>query len=495
METMLDHGRRRVISANITTELRASFNLITRGVIAIAILFLILRVLAWSFGTPSPSGLQIITITTLFVISVCLFAIYKGYKGAATKTHQVAERLDIAQETHNKVATAIELLKSGDESPFAQAAISDGWKTLKDIQQEEPLSNDPELPWTTIARNLLIAIALFITAISLTPKNILPDPNQPNPTPINNIVTTPLDPKLIKNQTDKPSEAESSETPNTGAKPSPIKISPEAKPSPPQTPNKNNPSKSKGKSGNHSPSESRSSKSTSKSSSSGSGGGSKSKPSDKKQKPAKPKKPKKQKPSKDKKDDKKSKNGGSISARGASGASSKSSAQNEWSSKIKAKAEDSEDAPQDEDHDDDAKSENLRSGVQPSLKNRSAKVSRDLSLSKGKGKKQKKSRGRGGPGGGKKSRGTASMIMGVPVPGFVKGRLLPGSTKSTQEEIKPTPKPSKYFTASNLKSASPKENTQEHFRPSTSTAFQAKQYLIKYHAENENKTKDDKASK
>ena len=45
--------------------------------------------------------------------------------------------------------------------------------------------------------------------------------------------------------------------------------------------------------------------------------------------------------------------------------------------------------------------------------------------------------GRGGPSEMKKSRGTASLVLGVPIPDRVKGQPNPGKTKITQERIEP----------------------------------------------------------
>ena len=107
-----------------------------------------------------------------------------------------------------------------------------------------------------------------------------------------------------------------------------------------------------------------------------------------------------------------------------------------------------------------------RLGAQPALKNRTSRVSRELSLLTGTEPQQRQqNRGRGGPGGQKKSRGTATMIMGVPIPGFVKGRLLPGPTKSTQEEVEPSPREGEYAAAADLQQARPEEEPQERYHP------------------------------
>ena len=163
------------------------------------------------------------------------------------------------------------------------------------------------------------------------------------------------------------------------------------------------------------------------------------------------------------------------------------SAQNEWSSEVKAKSSDTDDSEQQEEPDEEMDPDKQRMGMQPSLQNRTSNVSRELSLSMGKGTNNDPSKGRGGPSAQKKKRGTATMMMGVPVPGFVKGRLLPGPTKSTQEEVEPIPREGEYAAASGLQAANPEETPQERYRPAAVMNVQARDYLLKYHTENENK--------
>lgn len=82
----------------------------------------------------------------------------------------------------------------------------------------------------------------------------------------------------------------------------------------------------------------------------------------------------------------------------------------------------------------DPDEEEARAGTQPGLKDRRQTVSRDLSISgPGAG-----GEGRGGPSLPKKARGTGSMVLGVPVPDFVRGLLNPGTTRITHERVTPT---------------------------------------------------------
>ncbi len=82
----------------------------------------------------------------------------------------------------------------------------------------------------------------------------------------------------------------------------------------------------------------------------------------------------------------------------------------------------------------DPDEEEARAGTQPGLKDRRQTVSRDLSISgPGAG-----GDGRGGPSLPKKARGTGSMVLGVPVPDFVRGLLNPGTTRITHERVTPS---------------------------------------------------------
>jgi hypothetical protein len=180
------------------------------------------------------------------------------------------------------------------------------------------------------------------------------------------------------------------------------------------------------------------------------------------------------------------KNGGSISARGSSGAGSMQTAQSESPNDVKAKSDDNDDFQDEEEPDEEIDPDKKRLGVQPALKNRSSKVSRELSLMTGLTISNKQNRGRGGPGGQKKSRGTATMIMGVPIPGFVRGRLLPGSTRTMQEEIEPSPAEGSHAAATALPQANPEENPQERYHPAVNNSERARDYLIQSHNKNDN---------
>ena len=104
----------------------------------------------------------------------------------------------------------------------------------------------------------------------------------------------------------------------------------------------------------------------------------------------------------------------------------------------------------DEETDEDEEEQENRGGVQPSLRDRRPPVSRDLQIGFG-NRPSPDANGRGGPSEQKKSRGVASLVLGVPIPDRIKGRPGPGPTKITQERIEPDAEESSQITAANRK--------------------------------------------
>jgi len=127
---------------------------------------------------------------------------------------------------------------------------------------------------------------------------------------------------------------------------------------------------------------------------------------------------------------------GATAGRGAAGGSGKSPAPSPWSSKDQVASEEEreiepEEAPEDEFEDSEA-----RGGVQPQLRDRKPPVNRDLTIGYG-NRRDPDANGRGGASEQKKSRGVASLVLGVPIPDPISGRPNPGRTKVTQERVEP----------------------------------------------------------
>jgi hypothetical protein len=109
-----------------------------------------------------------------------------------------------------------------------------------------------------------------------------------------------------------------------------------------------------------------------------------------------------------------------------------------WSQHERSGEGASDEAEADEEVEDESDTSRQRGGIQPSLKDRNESPTRDLGIS---GEEGPPGTGRGGPTPPKKSRGTASLVLGVPVPDFVRGQVGPGTTKIMQEQVVPLPVP------------------------------------------------------
>jgi hypothetical protein len=127
---------------------------------------------------------------------------------------------------------------------------------------------------------------------------------------------------------------------------------------------------------------------------------------------------------------------GTTAGLGSSSGSSRNPASSEGSGKDRTEAEDNEEFEQEEDVNDEESESEARGGLQPNLRDRRPPVNRDLSIGFG-NRASSDSNGRGGPGDRKKSRGVASLVLGVPIPDHVKGQPNPGRVKVNQERVRP----------------------------------------------------------
>ncbi len=127
---------------------------------------------------------------------------------------------------------------------------------------------------------------------------------------------------------------------------------------------------------------------------------------------------------------------GSTAGRGSSKGSNKNPTTSSWKSKDQVTNEDDQEVEDDEQAEEDEEEQENRGGVQPHMRDRRPPVSRDLQIGFG-NRSNPDANGRGGPGQQKKSRGVASLVLGVPIPDRVKGKPGPGPTKVTQERVEP----------------------------------------------------------
>ena len=171
---------------------------------------------------------------------------------------------------------------------------------------------------------------------------------------------------------------------------------------------------------------------------------------------------------------------GSAVSQGSAGGGLASPVTHDWAQRAQtAEGEDPEEEESTEEVEDEAESSSQRGGIQPSLKDRNEAPSRDLGIS---GDEGPPGTGRGGPTPPKKSRGTASLVLGVPIPDFVRGRAGPGMTKITHERVEPSPMPGDPSSAVDVRPRSLPEMPCRRFDVPAAFASVVRSYLVTLHS-------------
>ena len=127
---------------------------------------------------------------------------------------------------------------------------------------------------------------------------------------------------------------------------------------------------------------------------------------------------------------------GATSGSARSSGSSRNPTASQWKTRDTPPDDFDEPVPDDEEIDDESEENESRGGMQPNLRSRKPPANRDLGLGFG-NRASRRANGRGGASPRKKSRGTASLVLGVPVPDHIKGQPNPGTTKVTRERGDP----------------------------------------------------------
>jgi len=127
---------------------------------------------------------------------------------------------------------------------------------------------------------------------------------------------------------------------------------------------------------------------------------------------------------------------GATSGSARSSGSSRNPTASDWKTRDTPPEQREEPEAEDAEVDDESEDSESRGGVQPNLRSRKPPVNRDLGIGFG-NRASRRANGRGGASQRKKSRGTASLVLGVPVPDHIKGQPNPGMTKVTRERGEP----------------------------------------------------------
>ncbi|MBP7934154.1 MAG: hypothetical protein KA354_05840 [Phycisphaerae bacterium] len=166
-------------------------------------------------------------------------------------------------------------------------------------------------------------------------------------------------------------------------------------------------------------------------------------------------------------------------SQGSSGGGGMSPVQNSASQRLETRGHEREDDEVDEPTEDEKSANTQRGGIQPTLKDRQAAPTRDLGIS---GEQGPPGGGRGGPTPPKKSRGTASLVLGVPIPDFVRGRLGPGVSKVTRERVEPAPMPGEPAVPVAAPPRSLPEDPSSRYRVPPAMAATVQRYLAALHS-------------
>jgi hypothetical protein len=128
---------------------------------------------------------------------------------------------------------------------------------------------------------------------------------------------------------------------------------------------------------------------------------------------------------------------------------------------------------------DEVEQNQQRGGLRASLLDRRAAASRELGITGP--KSGRPGTGRGGPTPRKKSRGTASMIVGVPVPDFLAGQRRPGPFISSDSRAAPVPGGDEHPGVDLSRGANVREAELNPFVVPQSDADVIKLYLARWH--------------
>lgn len=352
-----------------------------------------------------------------------LFTFMLHWRGDTSRAH-LAQRLDAHNATGGSILAALELSRRA-VCAFSAVAVQDGVAAARSA--ETPRAVRPVLQHMLALATIsavLLAVALLMPprSISVTAKQ---EAATSDGTPPANVIRNIGAQALKPHQPDAPIPA-----PITGAGTGPGR-KPEATAASAEAPRAQRPSSGQPGSGRSAEVAKASESSAAQGESIPGGAPPQENPEGRKDAPkvSAAAKPRVQKP----KAGEEEKNGATAGQSG-SGGGALSAVKSPWSQRDRGSADPLSENDTDERIEDDPDEAEARSGTQPSTKDRRGTTSKDLSIS-GPGTGGK---GRGGPSLPKKARGTGSLVLGVPIPDFVRGLLNPGTTRITHERVQPS---------------------------------------------------------
>ena len=382
----------------------------------------------------------------MLLAAMALTAAGFGWLVAAWSRRQSVDRraalglFDQAVGAGERLVTADALLARPAPGPFAQAAIEDARWFLKPAQSATPILPPAPRPTSSLPRGMLFAgAAVALLFAALHPRGPAPSghagidtADAPYRIPDLRAEVEPREPPPEDAPGQQPDRERAAERPPTKAADAAAAAEPSELPQ--QVVRK------EGRGGAGRSAQAQGSRGDSDARGSPTQQGQPSPKPPVVRKPLPPRKKRAPKPRKEGEDDqpesRAGEESGTTAGRGSSRGSNKNAVTSDWKSKDQVTTEEDEDIEDDEEVEDEEVDSEARGGVQPNLRDRKPPVSRDLTIGFG-NQPNPNANGRGGPSQPKKSRGTASLVLGVPIPDRIKGQPNPGKTKVTQERVEP----------------------------------------------------------
>jgi hypothetical protein len=431
-EGLLTATRRRVHAAAVRRRVRCAAERGVRAAVWVAAFVLVLRLLAWLLGQPVPLGIAAAAVLLVLVVLAPVAVAWVRAKAEEPCWREAAERLDLGAGEHNRVAIGLALADGGAATEFGLAAIQDGIASLKRIHDGAPYLEVAPTDWSRLAGRAAAIGLLVLVAAWVGPAR--PGQEPAHAGGLAAAADTPRAPgrEAGSPDADRPEQPIRDRVTDRGQGERGVRAEPMA-----AAPARGSHTPAAGRTGGGTVAKAatseRSAQTGGENTQSAATAGTQEKDSPKSGTPRPPKESRiAERRSKEEADS------GAGVGKGSSGGGSMAAVQHSWSQRAQTAEGKEDEEASDEDVEDEAEESRQRSGIQPSLKDRNESPSRDLGIS---GEQGPPGTGRGGPTPPKKSRGTASLVLGIPVPDFVRGRLGPGTTKITHERVEPTPMP------------------------------------------------------
>jgi len=470
---LLAAARRRVHRARVAGELPRATLRALMTICSMAAGFCMLRAGAWLTDTVPIVGWTSFVILTIIAAGIAAGATFASAMRRVPSDREVAERLDLATADHNRIANALALAAQRDENALARAAVEDGLKYARQLASRDPYLDQPPHLGRQLWRAAGTAVVVLVLAGLFGERGHVDGAGGIEMLP--QAMARP-DRRPTEKTDDLPSLQRRPSTPETSSQQTAARQTMTTQPEGLLPAEQEQASAGKG--GGGSANQSNASSQSSKGSGESTGSSAQRKPESAPRPAAgKGKRPEAKSPAAGKPE--KGEEDSSIS-QGSSGGSAASPVQNQWSQQTRSSDTDQDNEDQDDVTETDSEHNTQRGGVQPSMKDRQAAPSRELGIS---GDDQGlPGTGRGGPTPPKKSRGTASLVLGVPIPDFIKARLGPGSTKVVHERVDPAPVAGEPARANPAVPRGGPEAVSADHRISADEADVVRQYLMRLHS-------------